>query len=98
MGPANPLLWMLVLGFASLLRSRSSTPGFGDQVIVGLMLFLASITLFLYTPIPWFWEIEAGQPHAYHLTWRTDVMLFLLLTASQGLSYLAFRRFRRKAS
>lgn len=64
------------------------------QVLFGLALCAAVGAVLIYSSLPIFWEHEDLQPHVYSITWRSGVMLVLLLTITQGISFLAFRRVR----
>jgi hypothetical protein len=66
------------------------------QVLFGLALCaVAGYVLIYYTKVPLLWEQEERlDPGVYSLTWRSGVMLVLLLAATQGISFLVFRRLR----
>lgn len=64
------------------------------QVFFGLALCVAIGAVLIYSSLPIFWEHEDIQPHVYSLTWRSGVMLVLLLAVTQGVSFLAFRCIR----
>ena len=64
------------------------------QVLVGLVLCVGIGAVLIYSSLPIFWEHEDLQPHVYSFTWRSGVMLVLLLAATQGISFLVFRRLR----
>jgi hypothetical protein len=64
------------------------------QVLVGLVLCVGIGAVLIYSSLPIFWEHEDLQPHVYSLTWRSDVMLVVLLAVTQGISFLIFRRVR----
>ncbi len=65
------------------------------QVLVGLVLCVGIGAVLIYSSLPIFWEHEEPlQAHVYSITWRSDVMLVLLLAVTQVLSFLAFRRVR----
>jgi hypothetical protein len=64
------------------------------QVSVGLVLCGAIGAVFIYSSLPILWEHEDLQPHVYSLTWRSGVMLVLLIAVTQGISFLVFRRVR----
>jgi hypothetical protein len=65
------------------------------QVLVGLVLCVGIGAVLIYSSLPMFWEHEEPlQAHVYSLTWRSGVMLVVLLAVTQGLSFLAFRRVR----
>ena len=64
------------------------------QVIVGLVLCSVISATLIYSRLPIFWEHEDLQPHVYSITWRSGVMLILLLALTQGLSFLVFSRVR----
>jgi hypothetical protein len=67
------------------------------QVLVGLVLCVAIGAVLIYSSLPIFWEHVDVQPHVYSFTWRSGVMLVLLLAVTQVISFLAFRvgRWRR---
>jgi len=60
------------------------------QVLFGLALCVGIGVALIYSSLPIFWEHEDLQPHVYSLTWRSGVMLVLLLAATQGISFLVF--------
>jgi hypothetical protein len=64
------------------------------QVLFGLVLCVGVGAVLIYSNLPIFWEREDLQPHVYFLTWRSGVMLVVLLAISQGISFLVFRRVR----
>jgi hypothetical protein len=64
------------------------------QVLVGFVLCVAIGAVLIYSSLPIFWEHEDLQPHVYSITWRSGVMLVLLLAVTQGISFLAFHRVR----
>lgn len=66
------------------------------QVIVGLALCAAiGYVLIYHSAIPLFWEHEEPlQPNVYTLTWRSGVVLLVLLAITQAISFLIFRRTR----
>jgi hypothetical protein len=71
------------------------------QVLVGLVLCTVIGYVLIYSSFPLFWEYEEPlQPHVYSLTWRSGVVLGLLLVATQAISFILFRRirFRRKSA
>lgn len=63
------------------------------QVLFGLALCaVAGYVLIYYSKIPLLWEHEEPlDPGVYSLTWRSGVMLVLLMAATQGISFLVFR-------
>jgi hypothetical protein len=61
------------------------------QVLFGLILWAAVLVTLIYSPLPLFWEHE-DAPHVYTLTWRSGVISFLLLVASQWLAVKILRR------
>lgn len=63
------------------------------QVFFGLALCtVAGYVLIYYTKVPLLWEHEEPlDPGVYSLTWRSGVMLVLVLAAAQGISFLVFR-------
>jgi hypothetical protein len=63
------------------------------QVLVGLALCAVLGYVLIYSNFPMSWEHEEPlQPHVYSLTWRSGVMLGLLLVATQAISFILFRR------
>jgi hypothetical protein len=64
------------------------------QVLVGLVLCVGIGAVLIYSRLPIFWEHEDLQPHVYSITWRSGVMLVVLLALTQGISFLIFRRVR----
>lgn len=65
------------------------------QVIVGLALCAAIAYVLIYSGIPIFWEHEEPlQAGVYSLTWRSGVMLVLILAVTQTASFFLFRRTR----
>jgi len=62
------------------------------QVLVGLALCAVIGYALAYSSMPFFWEHEEPlQPHVCSITWRSGVVLVLLLAATQGISFLVFR-------
>ena len=61
------------------------------QVLFGLILWVTVSVAAIYSPFPLPWERE-DSPHAYTLTWRSGIISFLLLVASQWLAAKIFRR------
>jgi hypothetical protein len=66
------------------------------QVLVGLTLCsVIAYALIYHSSIPLLWEHEEPlDPFVYSLTWRSGVMLGLLLVATQAISFILFRRIR----
>ena len=66
------------------------------QVLVGLVLCAATgYMLIYYSKIPLLWEHEEPlDPGVYSLTWRSGVMLVVLLAVTQAVSFMLFRRIR----
>lgn len=64
------------------------------QVLAGLVLCVGIGAVLIYSSLPIFWEHEDLQPLVYSITWRSGVMLVVLLAVTQGISFLAFRRVR----
>jgi len=63
------------------------------QVLAGLALCAIIGCVLIYSGIPIFWEHEEPlDPGVYSITWRSGVMLGLLLTATQAISFILFRR------
>jgi hypothetical protein len=60
-------------------------------VFFGLVLCACIASIFIYSSAPIFWEVEGPQPLVYSMTWRTALMLAVLLVATQGISFLIFR-------
>ena len=68
------------------------------QVLVGLVLCVASAYVLVYSSIPAFWEHEDRlQPHVYSVTWRSGVMLVVLMAITQAISFFIFRRVAKAA-
>lgn len=66
------------------------------QVLAGLAMGAAVSVWLVYSSVPIFWEHEDPQQHdVYSLTWRSALMFFLIVAATQGFSFLMFR-WRRK--
>jgi hypothetical protein len=65
-----------------------------SQILLGLVLCVAIAIWLIYSPFPLFWEHEDPQPHVYSITWRSGVALLLLLSITQGFSFLVFRLIR----
>ena len=63
------------------------------KVFVGLALCVVIATLILYSKLSFLWEPKDPEG-TFPLTWRSDVVILLLLSATQGLSFLAFRLMR----
>jgi hypothetical protein len=62
------------------------------QVVVGAALCLAIAAGLVYRPFPVFWEHEDQlQPHVYSITWRSAVLLLLLVVLTQWIAHLLFR-------
>src|SRR5271157_1515504 len=60
------------------------------QVLCGLVLFMAVAVSLIYSSHSFFWETrypDGSNP----ITWRSDVVLLLLLAITQGISFLGFR-------
>lgn len=66
------------------------------QVLLGLALCaVAGYVLIYYTKVPLLWEHEELlDPGVYSLTWRSGVMLVVLLAITQGISFVVFRCIR----
>ena len=65
------------------------------QVLVGLALCAAIGYVLVYSSIPLFWEHEETlQPHVYSFTWRSGVMLVLVMAITQAIAFFIFRRTR----
>ena len=65
------------------------------QVLVGLVLCAVIGYALIYSSVALFWEHEEPlQPHVYSLTWRSGVMLVLLMAITQAISFFIFRRTR----
>jgi hypothetical protein len=65
------------------------------QVLVGLILWVATGAVLIYSSLPIFWEHEERlQFHVYPITWRSGVLAVLLLAVTQAISFLVFRRIR----
>ncbi len=67
------------------------------QVLVGLALCAAMGYVLIFSSIPLFWEHEEPlQSHVYSVTWRSGVMLVVLLAVTQAISFMLFRRIRTR--
>jgi hypothetical protein len=65
------------------------------QVLVGLVLWVATGAVLIYSSLPIFWEHEERlQFHVYPITWRSGVLGVLLIAVTQTISFLVFRRIR----
>jgi len=65
------------------------------QVLFGLALCVGIGAVLIYSSLPIFWEHEERlQFHVYPITWRSGVLAVLLLTITQAISFLVFRRIR----
>ena len=65
------------------------------QVLVGLVLWVATGAVLIYSSLPIFWEHEERlQFHVYPITWRSGVLGVLLLAVTQTISFWVFRRIR----
>ena len=63
------------------------------QVVVGAALCFAVAAFLVYGGGPIFWEHEDRlQPHVYSITWRSALLLVLLVILTQWISHLLFRR------
>ena len=66
------------------------------QVLVGVALCAVIAYVLIYSDLPIFWEHEEPlQPHVYSLTWRSGVMLVLLIAITQGIAFALFRKARK---
>ena len=66
------------------------------QVLVGMALCIATAVLSDSSNLDYSWESH-NSDGTYSLTWRTNVVLLLLLSMTQGLSFLAFHLIRVRA-
>lgn len=64
------------------------------QLLFGLVLCAAVTVGLIYSKLSFSWEVQYPDGSS-PITWRSDVLLFLLLAATQGVAYLIFRRFRK---
>jgi hypothetical protein len=64
------------------------------QVSAGIALFAFFAIPLLYSELMFSWE-KHSPDGSIIIGWRTDVLSFLLVAATQGISLLAFRRIRR---
>lgn len=63
------------------------------EVFLGLVLCVGIATLILYSSFSFSWEPK-GPEGTFPLTWRSDVVVLLLVSVTQGLSFLAFHVMR----
>jgi hypothetical protein len=63
------------------------------QVLVGMALCISTAVLLDYSSLAYSWESH-NSDGTFPLTWRTNVVLLLLLSITQGLSFLGFRLIR----
>jgi len=66
------------------------------QVFLGLVLFVAIATLILSSSFSFSWEPQ-GPEGTFSLTWRSDVVILLFLSVTQGLSFTAFHLIRLRS-
>lgn len=59
------------------------------QVVLGVALFFGITAVVVYSTFPLFWEYQ-DQPFVYSITWRSGIVLFLLVIVTQWISRLAF--------
>jgi len=65
------------------------------KIFTGLVMCIATAALLIYSSLPIFWEQEDPlQAHVYSITWRSGVMLILLLAITQGIAFVIFRHVR----
>ena len=60
------------------------------RVFLGLVLCVGIATLILYSSFSFSWEPKDPEG-TFPLTWRSNVVILLLLSITQGFSFLAFR-------
>jgi drug/metabolite transporter (DMT)-like permease len=60
------------------------------KLFLGMVLCVGIATLILYSSYSFSWEPKDPEG-TFPLTWRSDVVILLLLSVTQGLSFLAFR-------
>jgi hypothetical protein len=63
------------------------------QILLGLALCIVIAVWLIYSSFSFFWESrypDGSNP----ITWRSDMVLLLLLAITQGISFLVFRRIR----
>jgi hypothetical protein len=66
------------------------------RVFLGLALCAAIATCLLYSIYSFSWELQESDG-TFLLTWRSDGVILLLLSITQGLSFLAFRLIRLRS-
>jgi hypothetical protein len=66
------------------------------RVFLWLALCAAIATCLLYSIYSFSWELQESDG-TFLLTWRTDGVILLLLSITQGLSFLVFRLFRLRS-
>jgi len=59
------------------------------QTILGAALCIGIVAGIVYSPLPLFWEHE-DQPLVYSITWRSGVVLLLLVLLTQLISHFLF--------
>lgn len=60
------------------------------RIFLGLVLCFGVATLILYSSFSFSWEPKDPEG-MFPLTWRSDAIILLLLSITQGLSFLVFR-------
>jgi hypothetical protein len=63
------------------------------QVLFGVVLCMATAVGLVYSKLSFSWEVQYADGSS-PITWRSDVLLLLLLAATQGISFLVFHRLR----
>jgi hypothetical protein len=93
----SALVFVLIVGATQwtsfvMFRRRIALP-----VFAGLLLFVALTALQLNSKAAFFWERRSPEG-TFDVGWRSDVLCILLFAATQGVSFLSFRWFRRERS
>jgi len=60
------------------------------QIALGAVLCIAVVAPLIYSSLPLFWEHE-DEPYVYSITWRSGVVVLVLLLVTQWISHLIFR-------
>jgi len=87
------IVLLLLIGAAQWISVWTFRRRIALRVFLGLALCAAITTCLLYSIYSFSWELQ-GSDGTFLLTWRTDGVILLLLSITQGLSFLAFRLIR----
>jgi hypothetical protein len=60
------------------------------QIALGAALCIAIAVPLIYSSFPLFWEHE-DEPHVYSITWRSGVVVLVIVLLTQWISHLIFR-------